>query len=63
MHRGRRDSPGRGGRRGRNGRILTVAQRPDRAVARCRVEAHAITRAIPRQLAQSRVAAAPGPAA
>ena len=31
-------------------------------VRRCRVEAHAIARAFPRQLAQSRVAMAPGPA-
>ena len=40
---------------------LTCAAR-DRPAPRCRVEAHAIARAIPRRLAQSRVATSPGPA-
>ena len=38
------------------------AEESERARRRYRIEAHAIARAIPRQLAQSRVAMAPAPA-
>jgi hypothetical protein len=46
----------------KNGAESVAPVLPSRAQARCRVEAHAIARAIRRQLAQSRVAAAPGAA-